>query len=95
MLLRPARPHRLRGGQIRLELVLVVSGSGAVRIVGRPLDGGAGRVWSDVATVPQNGAPHPVVTSITVSHACWDVAAVFRGNAVQWVIDAVSGSPSR
>lgn len=90
VLLQPFPPVRLRSGHIYLKLGLVVSGSGTIRIVGKPLDGGPGRVWSDAPQGDQSGPPHVVVTSLTVSHpGCWDVAAVFRGNAVQWVYEAV------
>lgn len=93
VVLQPVPPVRLRSGHIYLKLALVVSGSGTVRIVGKPLDGGPGRLWSDVSSGVQPGPPHVVVTSITVSHpGCWDVAAVFRGNAVQWVYNAVPRS---
>ena len=92
VLLAPWPAVRLHGGRVYLKVIVVVSGTGTLRIVGRPIDGRPGRVSANVPGQAQTGPPHAVPTSITVSRAgCYDVAAVYRGNPVQWVWNAAAG----
>jgi hypothetical protein len=92
VLLAPWPAVQLYQGRVYLKVVVVVSGTGTLRIVGRPIDGRPGHVSANVPSRAQEGPPHAVPTSITVSRAgCYDVAAVYRGNAVEWVWNAEPG----